>query len=670
MDSRRGGNGGGAAACPLALAAFNLRGGAGVDSAPWQLVQSGGGGDRDDGASPSLEKSPPLKPTDLILLTNSRDVDSLGQHGVAYTLGVVKGARQDDDEDDDDDGGDHPDFRAAVYVPVGGDLEAAFEGQGRAGEWFAVCVGNVATATRTWDALQCIASSYGNGGSAAACLPPQPPPLLKLLLCSGGPLETASARRCSHEGDVSATGTDPPRSIRAAVKAYCDGTRRLNPSQRDAVVTAAMAYLSVAAGGSVAAQSAASGSGSETWARGSLIAATNTAEGSCRDFRGAASVCGSCGLASSGPGGARLLMVQGPPGTGKTSTIAAMLSVLSGLAAGPTLQQRQQPGNGRGGARGGGGAGGAGAGALLVCAPTNAAVGEVAARARRLAAALAGPAGWSGTLSELRRLLTAPADVHQQALRADQLARAADPVAAPAPAVEPPPATLGAFLKQQLPTLTDRLGRICRTLLDDLPSGAWAWPYEKDELADGLPGGGDEGSQGGGVAGGRAALTALLEACKALAELVGKTPASRLTQFFSAPRQVAMRLPATAGGGRSGLTTASVTTPLAASPGRSFIPPPPPAPGQAAAAWSPQPLLPESPSLPSLPLPEAPSPHRSPSGSSAVIEEQAVGAGEGEGEAGPLEGAVRRVLAALGRSESALALGRLLSRPTVEMLTE
>ncbi len=90
-------------------------------------------------------------------------------------------------------------------------------------------------------------------------------------------------------------------------------------------------------------------------ARVSLLATAgpagkNGGGGSDGAFTSSAGGGGAAGSSSS----AELQLVQGPPGTGKTSTTAALLSVLAGVA---------RPGT-----------------ALLACAPTNAAVGEIAAR--------------------------------------------------------------------------------------------------------------------------------------------------------------------------------------------------------------------------------------------------------------------------------------------------
>lgn len=258
-----------------------------------------------------------------------------------------------------------PHFTCVSWPPL-----CAGEGSGhRPGAqatWHAVCVGNVATALRVWDALGSLAATSGSSTAVSStidsgALPPSLdllstpimatteavsgssssgascPPLLELLLCKhrlavggveGGSVGDMSANMYGSAGRRYGGQYD---ELEAAVSSYCQNVQRLNPSQTKAVLRAAMPFA--------------------TQQRPHLQS-THVQDPDSVGFQGGSFAAGSG--SGGGAGGADILLVQGPPGTGKTSTTVSLLSVLCGL--GPQC------------------------GALVVCAPTNAAVAEVAGR--------------------------------------------------------------------------------------------------------------------------------------------------------------------------------------------------------------------------------------------------------------------------------------------------
>ena len=84
------------------------------------------------------------KPTDLILLTNKvpqSDCDELKRSGVIYTLGILKGSREDDGNV----------LSATVYAPPESpEYQSLCELDD---EFFAIQMGNLATSKRIWEAL-------------------------------------------------------------------------------------------------------------------------------------------------------------------------------------------------------------------------------------------------------------------------------------------------------------------------------------------------------------------------------------------------------------------------------------------------------------------------------------------------------------------------------------
>ncbi len=235
--------------------------------------------------------------------------------------------------------------------------------------WHAVCVGNVATALRVWDALSSLAATSGGSTAVSSitdsgALPPplgplspptaateavsgssssssaSCPPLLELLMCKHR-LPAGGAEGCvaGNTGGSSANryGSADRRygrqydELEAAVRGYCQHVQRLNPSQAQAVLRAAMTFAT------------------QQWP---YLQSRSVQEFDSIGPQGSSSAAGTS--AGSGAAVPDILLVQGPPGTGKTSTTVSLLSVLCGL--GPHC------------------------GALVVCAPTNAAVAEVAGR--------------------------------------------------------------------------------------------------------------------------------------------------------------------------------------------------------------------------------------------------------------------------------------------------
>ncbi|PNH00301.1 hypothetical protein TSOC_013885 [Tetrabaena socialis] len=174
--------------------------------------------------------------------------------------------------------------------------------------WHAVCLGNFATRIRAFKAARDVLIDAET-----------PVPLLtQFPSCATTRVASAGSRQ--RPGNVPAAAA----AVLQAVQSYCENVRNLNPSQVKPIEAAAATYIRV------------------TRATRSFDAPNESSDAS-----------GACGAASAR--GAEVLMVQGPPGTGKTSTIAAMLSVLSGLQGPP-------------------------GGVVLACAPTNAAVGELTQR--------------------------------------------------------------------------------------------------------------------------------------------------------------------------------------------------------------------------------------------------------------------------------------------------
>ena len=211
-------------------------------------------------------------------------------------------------------------------VAAGGGAAASGGGLAAAArEWYAVPVGSIATDERVWNALLFLGPLpvAGSGTALSRLLPPPPQPCMLQLLLGDGRSSSSSSAGAGFGGGSSTVYVE---SIRAAARHYASTVRRLNPSQQDAVVRAAVALAARSPANAIAnVEDAGSGSGSS-----------------------------SCGSSGGGGGRAELQLVQGPPGTGKTSTTAAQLSVLAAVG---------RPGT-----------------ALLATAPTNAAVGETASR--------------------------------------------------------------------------------------------------------------------------------------------------------------------------------------------------------------------------------------------------------------------------------------------------
>ncbi|PNH01237.1 hypothetical protein TSOC_012888 [Tetrabaena socialis] len=329
----------------------------------------------------------------------------------------------------------------------------------------------------------------------------------------------------------------PPATAAAlkAVRAFYKDVRHLNRAQVRAAHEAAASYLRVTTTDAACSFDAASASGSFS-SRGSAVS------GACPN--------------------AEMVIVQGPPGTGKTLTIVAIVEGVHAL--GPTD------------------------GAVMVCGPTNAAVGEVASRFASLLKGsgndptqqlvsqpdvvnllrasgrgarqalllgdcvlvgsierldLQGSPGqkalflnarvkrlftalvsWHDNLTGMRRLLKSPIKAHQVA-------------AVSGDGCSP---SLGAFVKQQIAEYVARLHSGISTLLSDLPSAAWDDPYgsssDDDQSGNSSCDDGADDADGcssppGPVEKGRAELQELLRTCETLSSAAALLTAEDVTRL-------------------------------------------------------------------------------------------------------------------------------------------
>ena len=226
-----------------------------------------------------------VRPTDLVMIS-SRPVqapEDLSRSGLLFSLAIIESAER-----------DSPDFHLSLCV--GQELRTALDTPNRA--WYLTPLGNVATPSRIWAALQHIGRGVAGTATQETC------PLMQLVL--HGPLSQLTHPLSEPYGSELGLGGEPggsPEAVyRQAVQAYCLSSP-LNPSQSAAVLNVAMAAHS----------------GGSTGSRAGRVGV--------------------------------IRLVQGPPGTGKTSSTVRMLLVLAGSRR-----------------------------STLVCAPTNVAVQEIAAR--------------------------------------------------------------------------------------------------------------------------------------------------------------------------------------------------------------------------------------------------------------------------------------------------
>ncbi|CAM6125854.1 unnamed protein product [Calypogeia fissa] len=226
------------------------------------------------------------KPTDLLVLCTviPEDFEDLLRTGEHYTLAEMRSVDESDTSDD------FLFLKVVAYLPEESpEYKEILEGKR---SWYAVFLGNLATAMRIWDALNPDPRLFEPSGRMKICGGlDEDPTLLKR------PRQLVEETLYSEDLQASSTPDSDQEvddGLEKLVEKYCN-FRQLNESQTEAVRCTVIGLLQAE--------------------------------------------------------GCRMRLIQGPPGTGKTSTVVALLSIIS------CLMER-----------------------TLVCAPTNRALSEVCQR--------------------------------------------------------------------------------------------------------------------------------------------------------------------------------------------------------------------------------------------------------------------------------------------------
>ncbi|GAQ79821.1 tRNA-splicing endonuclease positive effector [Klebsormidium nitens] len=358
-----------------------------------------------------------FKPTDVILLSNLKPErqEDLQREGVLYTLGVLRGDR-------DDSPGDCAYQEATVYLPDGSrESEALCDPANRDGRWHATCLAPLATSLRIWRALH-----SGVDGSA----PRAGFGLTSQVLGAQQPTTGRSEGGINRGAGKAESPTGEGQmqrglaELKSALRNLCEGAK-LNPSQRDAVLDVVSAWQ-------------APGLASVNLVQGPPgTGKTSTVVAMLRAFAGL---------------GARAL-VSAPTNVAVSEVVLRLLRELraDGARALPT------------------GFKGFGAGDIALIGNkdsldvTDGPLNEVylPARAKRLAGALSPVAGWVARVHSLTEFLRSADEQYRQATEGGESARKADQ-----------PISLQGFCIKQLQMVHQDLEENAAPLCNDLPSAS------------------------------------------------------------------------------------------------------------------------------------------------------------------------------------------------------